>query len=145
MSFLPYISENFAKEYIIPNYIGESMSSLLPGLLSIAQGSIKDEECFNSALNSTYNNGTNIMDHSQLNFSVSVYFLLMFALLCLSIISFSLINFLKISIKQRKIQPMESQNKQSQSYNLKNSKRIYTIDSLRLLKLYPKRIESQRA
>ena len=117
LTFLPYISEHFSKEYIIPNYIGESLSSLVPGMLSLAQGSANDEECFfNATLNQTTNNTSLLVAHTSLNFSVSVYFLLMFVLLCISLVSFTLINYLKILKRHRRVQPMIMISKNIQSY-----------------------------
>lgn len=93
LTFLPYIGHYYNKEYIIPNYIGESLSSLIPGLLALAQGvGNQKNECSNNS-NSTNNNHKPISAPKGPNFSVSIFFILMFGLLNLSIISFSLINY----------------------------------------------------
>ena len=126
---MPYIIENYSKEYIIANYIGESLSSLVPGLLSVAQGYPKEEECFNSSSSFNFSsiaaNQSNIKADLVLNFSVSVYFLLMFVILSLSGVSFSLIHFLKFSKNQRRIKPAISESQvhdtKSESYDIKNS------------------------
>ena len=47
VTFLPYIGGNFIKEYIIPNYIGESLASLIPSVLSLIQGLGQDPGCQN--------------------------------------------------------------------------------------------------
>ena len=128
-TFLPYIIENYSKEYIIANFIGESLSSLVPGLLSIAQGYPKEENCFNSSdtINSSIitANQTIYNDDLQLNFSISVYFLLMFTLLSLSGVSFGFVHFLKFSKNNRRIKPTTSESYESdtksQSYEIKNS------------------------
>lgn len=43
MTYLPYIGENFAKQYIVPLYIGESVSSTVPSLIVFLQGSSEHE------------------------------------------------------------------------------------------------------
>jgi riboflavin transporter 2 len=107
VAFLPYVGANFLKEYIIANYIGESLSSLIPGTLAIIQGSIDSkEECNNNKniLNQTnpisnlttqqqhhLNNNNNY--NKKLSFSVSSYFLLMLALLLCSSASFVTLNY----------------------------------------------------
>ena len=55
MTFLPYIGEHFSKEYIVPLYIGESVSSTIPSSIVFFQGSTKPTiTCQNTAL--TYSN-----------------------------------------------------------------------------------------
>jgi len=44
MTFLPYIGEHFAKQYIVPLYIGESVSSSIPSLIVFFQGSTNPDE-----------------------------------------------------------------------------------------------------
>ena len=44
MAFLPYIGEHFAKQYIVPLYIGESVSSSIPSLIVFFQGSSSPDE-----------------------------------------------------------------------------------------------------
>lgn len=106
ITFLPFIGQHFIKEYIISNYVGESLSSLVPGLLGMLQGikSINSaHKCntkFNmnnsSASNQTGYEHTNMQtideNASRLRFSVSTYFLFMFSLVCISAFSFFLIN-----------------------------------------------------
>ena len=43
MTFLPYIGEHFAKQYIVPLYIGESVSSTVPSLIVFLQGNSEHE------------------------------------------------------------------------------------------------------
>jgi len=106
ITFLPYIGGYFSKEYIIPNYIGESLSSLIPGLLAIIQGTSSDEEeC--SPLKSVTNFNTSIQTNILRRkhgpkYSVSVYFLLMFSLLLISISAFTFLNFTNRAINARK-------------------------------------------
>lgn len=100
ITFLPYIGEHFIKEYIISNYVGEALSSLVPGVLGILQGvglSTTLENCPNNSTNNqtTSLNQTTVSLGSQQvpRFSVSLYFFFMFCLICLSAISFTAINF----------------------------------------------------
>lgn len=111
LTFLPYIGEHFTKEYIIPNYIGESLSSLIPGILAMAQGlQTSDEHCKSSA-SLTTNLTANltaittpplVVNLHRPNFSVSVYFFLMFVLLLFSILAFTMLNFSKSAVAHRK-------------------------------------------
>lgn len=99
ITFLPYIGEHFIKEYIISNYVGEGLSSLVPGVLGILQGvgSISSDNC---TTNLNLTNSTNTSNQTLTEtlaeaprFSVSWYFFFMFGLICLSAISFTIINF----------------------------------------------------
>jgi hypothetical protein len=98
---LPYISGNFIKEYIIPNYVGESLAALIPSTLSLIQGLGKDPGCYN--FTDQAKNKTILVPNEIIpNYSVQLYFILMFLLLCISTIAFSFLNFSNIAIKQRK-------------------------------------------
>ena len=81
ITFLPYLAERFAKEYIIGYYVGESFSALIPGVLALSQGVGDTQSCANQA-------NTQIKP----NYPVLVYFMLIFAILCLGILAFSLLN-----------------------------------------------------
>lgn len=105
LTFLPYIGDHFPKEYIIPNYIGESLSSLIPGLLAMTQGlQTSDEHCKSLTTNLTNLTVQPIVNLHRPNFSVSVYFFLMFVLLLFSVLAFSLLNFSQSAIRYRKPQ-----------------------------------------
>ncbi|CAF0857715.1 unnamed protein product [Brachionus calyciflorus] len=101
VTFLPYIGTNFIKEYIIPNYIGESLAALIPSVLSLIQGLGQDPGCFNST-----DPLTNISSLEPIKiiprYSVKTYFLFMFGLLCISTLSFTLLNFSSVAVKERK-------------------------------------------
>ena len=109
LSFLPYITEYFSKEYIIPNYLGESLSSLVPGLLAMFQSYGRPEKpCMKNSSNSslTINNQNstnklNLVVYSA-NYSVSLYFGLLFVLILSSIISFTWLNYSETAFKARK-------------------------------------------
>lgn len=128
ITFLPYIGEHFIKEYIIANYVGEGLSSLVPGVLGILQIRETDDlevcplnstiDTSNSTLlaesttdntsNSTFDSITNQtapidLDPSKPRFSVSLYFFFMFSLVCLSAISFSFIHFWDRMRSNRKV------------------------------------------
>jgi hypothetical protein len=96
---LPYIGENFAKEYIIPNYIGESLAALLPSILSLSQGLGKDPGCHNVT-----NGNVTKLDPMPINpnYSVQVYFILIFILLGISTLAFSCLHFSPLAIRERK-------------------------------------------
>ena len=114
LSFLPYITEHFSKEYIIPNYFGESLSSLVPGLLAMIQSFHRPEKrCKNSIEN--HDNGTNktianvTLTNASIspflynaNYSVSLYFGLLFVLIISSVLSFSWLNYSNLALKSRK-------------------------------------------
>jgi hypothetical protein len=107
---LPYIGQYFKKEYIIPNYVGESLSSMIPSILGILQGVGIETEC-NNLYNKTdeYLNGTKnfnqsfLLTHAPLKpaFSVSTFFFIMFLILLISTISFTLLNYAPVSIRTR--------------------------------------------
>ncbi len=100
MTFLPYIGGNFVKEYIIPNYIGESLAALIPSSLSLLQGLGQTPGCQNV----TRDNVTNLEPIAIApNYSVQLYFILMFLLLCVSTTAFTLLNFSPIAVRQRKL------------------------------------------
>lgn len=95
----------FIKEYIIPNYIGESLAALIPSVLSLAQGSSQEALCQNE----TFINITSKTNYTYLvtlpiqpNYPVSTFFIFMFVLLVISTISFTFLNFSKYAIKHRK-------------------------------------------
>jgi hypothetical protein len=106
LTFLPFIGENFSKEYILPSYIGESFSSSIPGILSIIQGvgSIEKSDCetlFNNTyilnVSSVYTNGSFgvVKNPRKPLYSVRLYFVFIFFLISLSTIAFSFLNFSK--------------------------------------------------
>ncbi|CAF0871496.1 unnamed protein product [Brachionus calyciflorus] len=117
VTFLPYIGEHFSKEYIIPNYIGESLSALIPGVLSIIQGIGHPEECFDN--NTSNGNYTLIEERVKPNFSVRIYFILLSILIAICLVSFCLIHFTSLFDSLRKEQACLGR-KQSQVYNLED-------------------------
>ena len=86
--FLTYIGK-FKQNYVTALYIGEGISSLLPGLFALAQGIGEDNNCNNQTLNSTHTNTTHYNPTElQPNFSVSTYFWILFATLLVSFSAF---------------------------------------------------------
>lgn len=105
VTFLPYIGGNFAKEYMIPNYIGESLAALVPSVLSLAQGLGQTLPCQNITIfNETSNTNTTSLVPGVIkpNFSVQIYFLMMFVLLIISTSSFTFLNLSKTAAQARK-------------------------------------------
>jgi hypothetical protein len=104
VTFMPYIGVYFVKEYMIANYVGESLAALIPAGLSLAQGLGQTPGCYNET--DPLTNTTNLVAAPIIpTYSVRVYFLLMLCLVCVSGVSFSLIHFLPIAVRERKITP----------------------------------------
>jgi len=97
VSFADYI-QKFRKEFTSALFLGESLTSIIPSLLAIAQGNGK-LHCVLSK------NGTNSREavYEVARFSVSIYFLCLFLLLTISLISFILLQWTKISQNTRQI------------------------------------------
>lgn len=113
---MPYIGTHFVKEYIIPNYIGESLAALIPSILSLIQGLGQDPGCSNFTDPST--NTTSLKPNKIIpNYSVQLYFLFMFGLLCISTIAFTLLNFSPIAKRERR---NASTNKRSRTISEKS-------------------------
>lgn len=76
VSFLPFISESLAQEYVIPVYIGEGFASLVPSSIVFIQGINRNEQlCQNTSYvisNITFYELKSTKPES--NFSVSVFF-----------------------------------------------------------------------
>lgn len=107
LTFLPYIGEHFSKEYIIPNYVGESLSSLIPGVLALLQGFKQDDDCDNQKFNNSSNFSSLAQNSNKKSYkprySVFLYFIFMFLLLLISVLSFSVLNHSKYARKFRKV------------------------------------------
>lgn len=106
--FLPFICENYIREYIIPNYIGESLAAFVPGLLSLIQN-LNNEFSHSSSImtscsSSSASSSLSFDHHQNQNssslslpppqeplFSVSTFFLLMSLLLMTSTLAFYLL------------------------------------------------------
>lgn len=109
---MPYIGLNFAKEYLIPNYVGESLAALIPSVLSLIQGLGQDPGCYNYTNPDT--NETELVPIDIIpTYSVQLYFFFMFGLLCISTTSFSLLNFSPYALKYRKPKSLNGDNKEN--------------------------------
>lgn len=99
MTFLPFIGDNFIKEYIIPNYVGESFSALIPGIMAMFQGigSEKMKNCNSKDMNSTTN-----QIKLKPKYSVSTYFIFMQILLIISILCFTALNYSSLGIQEKR-------------------------------------------
>jgi riboflavin transporter 2 len=107
IAFLTYIG-NFRGNYVTALYIGEGISSLLPSLFALAQGTGDEGD---SMCNSTqsFNSTAKYEDITQPRFSITVYFWLLFGVLVVSFGAFLVLDFWpsfqkkKISYKKNKI------------------------------------------
>lgn len=97
ISFADYIYR-FRKEFTNTMFLGESLTSILPSLLAIAQG--------NGQLHCININGTNQTEaiYETARFSLSIYFLCLFILLTISFISFILLQWTSITKNTYQIQ-----------------------------------------
>ncbi|CAF1031628.1 unnamed protein product [Adineta ricciae] len=90
ITFADYM-HRFRKEFTSAIFLGESLTSILPSLLAIAQGN-GQIHCIQSA------NGTNTTEaiYETARFSVSIYFLCLFILLTISFVSYVLLQWTTI-------------------------------------------------
>lgn len=90
---MPYVTESFKKEYLIPYYIGETLFGVIPSFLAIVQGVGDDATCHNV----TIGNITSLEVQEPVPiFSVSNYFRIIFVFLAFSSLAFILINCLDL-------------------------------------------------
>jgi hypothetical protein len=97
---MPFIGLKFIKEYLIPNYIGESLAALITAVLSLLQGLGQDSGCYNVTNPATNRTQLTPIDIKP-KYSVSVYFLLMACLLGISTFSFTMLNYTKCALAER--------------------------------------------
>ena len=116
IAFLTYIG-SFKGNYVTALYIGEGISSLLPSLFALAQGTGDDQSnstSCNSTLSSNYSlNATTNKAQSiaQPRFSVSTYFWLLFGILVVSFCAFLMLDFWPSFQKEKKIYKKQTKNK----------------------------------
>lgn len=116
---IAYISQNLNKEYIVASYVGEALLGLVPSTVAFLQGTGEDKGCRNvtetvTAINNlseiTYLNKTTLETiPSEPFFSVSTFFLIIFAILLLSNVAFIVLNKSKI-VKEKESQINTIQN-----------------------------------
>lgn len=90
--FLTFMA-NFPPPYIIALMIGETLSSMIPGFVALAQGLGGDDSCSNKT-----NNSTNI--HDNINFSPNVFFIFLFLVMVTCGAAFIALNYLPTAKKQ---------------------------------------------
>lgn len=94
---MPFVTESFKKEYLIPYYIGESLFGVIPSFLALIQGAGEDAMCHNI----TIGNETTLQQVDIIPiFSVSNYFRIIFVFLALSSAAFILMNCLDLKRHQ---------------------------------------------
>ncbi|UJR08892.1 hypothetical protein I4U23_013147 [Adineta vaga] len=91
ISFADYM-HRFQKEFTSAIFLGESLISILPSLLAIAQGNGQIH-----CIQSINNTNTTEVVYETARFSVSIYFLCLFLLLTISFIAFILLQWTSIA------------------------------------------------
>lgn len=112
MSVIPFISESFKKDYIIPYYIGEALLALIPAVIAMGQGAGDDLGCRSiiKFSNFTNNNSEVIYLNETIHesiplrpiFSEFTYYMIIFVFILMSTTAFLLLNCLKSVKKQHK-------------------------------------------
>lgn len=98
MVYLPYIRDSFSKQYIVSNYIGESVSSTVPSIIILFQN-IPDNEYF--CLNQTSN--SSLSASNSLTFSVSSFISLIGLFLFICLVSFIILDKRRAKIQKSPI------------------------------------------
>ena len=92
VSFADYV-QRFHRQYTSTIFLGESLTSILPSLLAVAQGN-GQLRCLNVSINGTDETRA---EYQTARFSVSIYFLCLLLLLTISFISFVLLQWTSIA------------------------------------------------
>ncbi|CAF3720643.1 unnamed protein product [Rotaria socialis] len=95
VTFSDYMTR-FRAEFTSALFLGESLTTILPSLLAIAQGNGR-LECISVADNLTSSNTSIIPVYQNARFSVSVYFLCIFFLLVFSFVAFVILQWTKVA------------------------------------------------
>jgi riboflavin transporter 2 len=95
VSFSHYMTR-FRTEFTSALFLGESLTTIIPSLLAIAQGNGR-LTCVSSANNKTGPNVSTIAVYETARFSVSIYFLCIFLLLVMSFVAYVLLQWTKIA------------------------------------------------
>lgn len=130
MLYVPYISESFKKEYIIPYYIGETLFGVIPSFLAIVQGVGDESTCHNV----TQQDNSTVLEPLPLSplFSVSFYFRIIFGFLALSTLAFVLINCLDLDSHRRSNSNDSIKDEDSRDKLLKNSHEVKQSETPKL-------------
>ena len=97
VSFADYV-QKFRKQFTSALFLGESLTSILPSLLAMAQGNGR----LTCVVSTNDNNRTEAI-YETARFSVSIYFLCLFLLLTISFLSFILLQWTSIAQTSRPI------------------------------------------
>jgi hypothetical protein len=128
---LTFIGKYYTKEYIIPYYLGESFSSMIPSIAGLIQGIGKDEGCRNVPMNMSDNHIGFILEKIPLEplFSVSIFYIFLMVVLIICSISFFIINFWSVSLELRKNKVENSTELQINNEKLDSMQSITTNSS----------------
>jgi riboflavin transporter 2 len=118
VSFSHYMTR-FRSEFTSALFLGESLTTIIPSLLAIAQGNGR-LTCVSSSNNKAGGNVSTIAVYETARFSVSIYFLCIFFLLVLSFAAYVLLQWTKIaanSSQDAAKEPMMSESKNVPTMN----------------------------
>lgn len=105
VTFSDYMTR-FRTKFTGALFLGESLTTILPSLLAIAQGN-GQVECVSSIQNNTESNTSITTLYKTARFSVSIYFLCIFFLLTTSLVAFLLLRWTNIAEKSYHSAPDE--------------------------------------
>ena len=124
--FLPFIGY-FAAQYMTALYIGEGFSGMIPGILGLFQGLGRDTKCENKTeyiFNKTTGHNeskTHVVPvNTPPNFSIEVYFILLFAILVCSGVSFTFLHLSHFAKKERTVGKNTEETGTSEEHLLEN-------------------------
>ena len=106
VTFSDYMTR-FRVEYTSALFLGESLTTIIPSLLAIAQGNGRIE-CVPSENNNVTSNISMIAIYKASRFSVSIYFLCIFTLLTFSFVAFLLLQWTNITRNSLQVVPKQS-------------------------------------
>lgn len=105
VTFSDYMTR-FRTEFTSALFLGESLTTIIPSILAIAQGN-DQIECVSLVNNNIVLNVSTTAIYKTARFSVSIYFLCIFFLLTISFLAFVLLRWTKIANKSMSIQSQE--------------------------------------
>lgn len=125
----------FRAQFTSALFLGESLTTILPSVLAIAQGN-GQLECISQINNNTIQNLSTIAIYKTARFSVSIYFLCIFFLLTISFAAFIILQWTKIAQTSAQVVPetasaLELENSDAENNttdtNVSISSKAYTI------------------
>ncbi len=123
VTFSDYMTR-FRADFTNAVFLGESLTTVIPSLLAIAQGN-GQIECISSPNNNTVSNFSTIASYKTARFSVSIYFLCIFFLLTLSFIAFVILQWTKIA--QNSIQAVSKEPLVVEATNIDAESKPYAL------------------